>query len=237
MTSLLELQTEWIQLHDELGQSFEGQALAAPFFSVPGSARAERPIMLVGKATAGSWGKEEFVRSKKKPINDRVVERLNCTSSHLEWRRNEDLTPSAFWRFRSGLEQISKSVIWTNLAKIGVHPGNPNWRLVRRQSELAYQTLLTEIEEYKPCLIVLVTGAFGRHEIVWRMFGGKDGWQDNPSTGCLCQERSRFLIPVLWTKHPERKPTTDLQLWLRRACELYILSTAKPTPTGLQTSQ
>jgi hypothetical protein len=99
--------------------------------------------------------------------------------THLEWRKKEDQKTSAFWRFRNGLEQISSPVIWTSLAKIGVQKVNPNWHLVREQSELVCQTLAAEIAEFKPALIVLVTGDFGRHEVVWPLFGGEanGGWR------------------------------------------------------------
>jgi|ERR1035438_669503 hypothetical protein len=229
--SLLELQVEWIQMYDELGESFGGQALAAPFFSVPGGASVEdqkRPILLVGKATAGSWGETECAKAREKSIRECVDQRLNCTLGGLEWRRKEHPRSSAFWRYRNGLEQIGKSVIWTNLAKIGVQEGNPNWSLVLKQSELAYRTLAGEIEEYKPALIVLVTGDFGRHEIVWPLFGGADAWRDDPTKSYRWQERSTFSVPILWTKHPERKPDSEVQLWLRKARELYELSTRLP---------
>jgi hypothetical protein len=141
----------------------------------------------------------------------------------------KDQHPSAFWRFRSSLQQISKSVIWTNLAKIGVQSGNPKWRLVRKQRELACQTLAAEIEEYKPALIVLVTGDFGRHEIIWPMFGGHETWLGDTSTSYLWQERSSFHIPAMWTRHPDLKPGSELQLWLRKVRELYDLPTRQPT--------
>lgn len=224
MTNLAELQIEWIRLHDQLGDSFDGQLLAAPFFSMPDDSRVEgqeRPILLVGQATAGCWGIEDFGKARAKSVRECVAERLSCTAGHLEWRKNADQKPSAFWRFRSGLEQISKVVIWTNLAKIGVQEGNPKWRLVRMQSELACRTLDAEVELYNPSLIVLVTGDFGRHEVVWPMFGRRDAWQSDAVTGYRWQERSVFGIPVLWTGHPGMKLATDLQQWLRKARELY----------------
>ncbi len=232
MASLFELQTKWIQLHDKLGESFEGQLLAAPFFSIPGDEGVEdqkRPILLVGKATAGDWGKNEYAKARERSIRKCVAERLNSTSGHLEWRKKEDLRPSAFWRFRNGLGQIAQSVIWTNLAKIGVQKGNPKWQLVRKQAELACRTLTAEIEEYRPALVVLVTGEFGRHEIIWPMFGGKDTWREEPNKLFSWQERSNFLVPVLWTKHPGIKRGIELKLWLTKVRELYDTSTKQPT--------
>jgi hypothetical protein len=233
VTILSELQTKWILLHDELGESFGDQILAAPFFTVAEGASAgaqKRPILMVGKATDGDWGGNDFARARAKPISERLVERLKFTSDQLRGRMEFDRKPSAFWRFQNGLEQISKSVIWTDLAKIGVQQRNPKWRLVRKQSELARRTLAAEIDAYRPSLIVLVTGDFGRHEIIWPMFGRNEAWRDDMSASFLWQVRSRFQIPVLWTKHPGFKSSAKLQLWLRMARELYE-TMIQPTQT------
>ena len=142
--SLSALQTEWIQLYDELGGVFDSQVLVAPFVSVPedpGELASARQILLVGKVTNGDWSKKEFDATKDQLLTKRLKERRSRTLKHLKEIRNRDLNPSAFWRFRNSLEQICSQVIWTNLAKIGVRKGNPSLRFIERQSGLAQRTL------------------------------------------------------------------------------------------------
>jgi hypothetical protein len=228
VTSLADLQIEWLRLHSRLGECVQGQLLAAPFLSfhqdIGTNGQASKPILLVGQATAGNWWLEDFVKARKRSFSQGVAERLACTDGHLKWRDSEDDMLSAFWRFRRGLKLISNPVIWTNLAKIGVHKGNPKWRLVREQSELACRTIIAEISEYKPSLIVLATGDFGRHEVVWPTFGEASSWKDDLDTGCKWQERSCFGMPVLWVGHPGFKQTTKTEIWLRKARELLELA-------------
>jgi hypothetical protein len=63
----------------------------------------------------------------------------------------------------------------------------------------------------------------------WPLFGGQDAWRDDQNKSYRWQERSSFHIPVLWTKHPGIKPESELQVWLRKARELYELSTKQAT--------
>jgi hypothetical protein len=221
--SLSALQEQWIQLCDELGESFNSQVMAAPFVSVQEDSNEGtpvRPILLVGKATAGNWCKDSFDSFRDKPLIDRLKERRNATLAHLELRKKGDLKPSAFWCFRDGLAQISEPVIWTNLVKIGVEKRNPHWRFVQRQSELAHRTLVAEMEEYKPALVVLVTSIYAAQEISHPVFGPKDIWKKSPDDSIWWQERTQTEPPILWVDHPGFKLKNELDRWLKKAREL-----------------
>lgn len=227
--SLPELQLKWIQLYDELGGNFESQVLAAPFVSMPeesSKGASVRPILLVGKATAGHWDKGNFDSMKDQPLTERLKERSDRTLKHLKEIRGEDLNSSAFWRFWRSLGQISQPVIWTNLAKIGVcrpegdnRSKNPEGDFLTCQEELAQETLRAEMEEYKPALVVLVTSTYAAQEIAHPVFGPKNIWR-TPDDSIWWQERTQTQPPVLWVDHPERKPNNAIDCWLEKAREL-----------------
>ena len=223
--SLSELQSQWIQLYDELGGIYEDQVLAAPFIPVPedrSKVGSDKPILLVGKATAGDWLRHRFLSMRGRPKGKRLEERRQATLGHLLWRRTEDRSPTPFWRFRRGLEQISEPVIWTNLTKIGTERLNPHWRLVERQSQLAQQTLRAEIEEYNPVLVVLVTSSFGSKEIALPLFGPEGSWKksQDKDKSIWWQERTQARPAILWVDHPQYKPKHEIYRWLKKAKKL-----------------
>ena len=222
--SISALQTEWIQLYDELDKAFPGDALAAPFLSAQDATEGaqKRQILLVGKATAEGWGKEPFDLMKNEPLMERLEERRRFTSEHLEFRRNRDRNPPAFWRCWHRLGLISPPVmpvIWTNLAKIGVDSGNPSQRLIERQSALAQRTLWAEMEEYKPALVVLVTNKFAADEIAHPVFGDRDSWEQ-PTDSMWFKRATQTDPAMLWVDHPQMKRKDEVDLWLKVAQEL-----------------
>jgi hypothetical protein len=171
---------------------------------------------LVGKATAGGWCKDEFLAKFNRPLGERMQERSDATRRHLE--RMHVCPSSAFWRFWTALSKFSPSVVWTNLAKIGVVGGNPSGACLKMQSELAIETLKAEIGEYRPQLIV-VAGEYARDEILYPIWP-KDKWEGarHPE---YCWIKGTNLRPsVLWVDHPERKRKERTKLWLEKAHEL-----------------
>ena len=220
--SLSALQEQWIQLYDELGGSFDSQVLAAPFVSVledPSEAASARKILLVGKATAGGWDNVHFDSTKNQPLTARLQERRCFTLKQLKEIGNGDQNPSAFWRFRERLEQISSQVVWTNLVKIGFENDNPSLPFIQRQKELAQRTLRAEMEEYKPALVALVTNKFAANEIAHPVFGHRDSWEQ-PTDSMWFKRATQTEPAMLWVDHPQMKLKDEVDCWLDKAQDL-----------------
>lgn len=213
------IQEKWFGKFYDILKVVEPDRLAAPFFSVReygSDLTSRRGILLVGKATAGAWCKDEFLAKSNRPLGERLQERCTATLRHLE---KMHIPPSsAFWRFWTGLCQLSPSVVWTNLAKIGVVGGNPSGVCLEMQSQLAIETLQAEIEVYDPQLIV-IAGEYAKCEILYPIWP-KDTWEGarHPE---YCWIKGTHLRPsVLWVDHPERKRKERISLWLEKAREL-----------------
>lgn len=225
--TLYEIHRRWIEKHDAMRRQLdpENRLLAAPFLSVPDpTVRASRlpPIMVVGQATRGDWRLDDFKQALNLPIRQRVRERRATTLEFLTKPWYEKYKRSDFWRFFAALKNgTSAPVVWTNLAKVGVQKGNPKWHLIEGQKELACRTLLAEIAFYKPALVVVATGLFGRYEVVCDVFG----FQRDTCSGVngMFSHRSHTLSQpaILWTGHPGRKAEEITSAWIGLACNLY----------------
>ncbi len=193
------------------------ELLAAPFLSItecPLATAGRGPILLVGKATAGKWKIEDFEPDANCPHSDRVEERRLTTHAFLEEMGRKP--KSAFWRFWRNLSLIGSPVIWSNLAKIGVESGNPQGWYLEEQSELAIRTLEAEITQYKPSLIVLVTSDYAKDQIVYRIWP-QDIWKISDYDGTCWIKGIGEGLSVLWTDHPQGKPSERLAYWLEKA--------------------
>jgi hypothetical protein len=200
---------------------------AAPFLSTSdpnfvGNRRS--PILLVGQATKGNWFLPEFekCRDRGAPIHERAEDGRQYSSEFQTDGCYEEHKHSNFWQFHRRLRRsISAPLIWTNLAKIGVQKGNPGWKFVSEQSELAQTTLNAEIAHYKPSLVILVTGRFGRHEVVSNVFD-VDRNKEKDSVGIFLSRNAAANSPaILWTEHPGRQRTEITMRWLDSAKSLY----------------
>jgi hypothetical protein len=159
-------------------------------------------------------------------VSERLKERTNCTVNYLTNQEKR----SAFWDFYRSLgTRAVATVIWTNLSKVGVFrppeepkPINPWGALLDCQKELVQQTLCAELTEYKPDLVVLVTGKEALDQIVDPVFAQMGSWTE----GTANEHPFWFLNgsdkhpPVLRTGHPERKSSIELNLWITKAVEL-----------------
>jgi hypothetical protein len=219
---LLEVQSKWIAKFDQMRESgIDMDQLAAPFLSIPGIPAASAqagPILLVGKATGGDWGKDSFL--SKTGVPNRIEERRDFTRKHLLWRQ-EEYQRTAFWRCWKRLHEISAPVIWTNLAKIGVRKRNPEKVYLSAQIDLACETLELEIEEYKPKLVVLATGDYAGDEIVCPIFKtGRGEWNEVVDGEFWWLGRTATRPAILWTGHPQGKSPTTRNKCLEKAKEL-----------------
>jgi hypothetical protein len=214
--SLFEIQSKWVaKFHEMRERGIDSCQLAAPFLSVTDDRRTSeqsRPILLIGKATGGFWGRNEFLSSDP---NNCIDERRSFTQQHLSWRQ-ENYHRTAFWRYWRKLHEIGAPVIWTNLAKIGVESGNPAGDNLSLQRDLACQTLRLELEEYKPKLVMLVTGNYAGNDIVIPVFGN----DLNRPIEFWWRSRDATRPAILWTDHPQGKSTETVSKWLEKAREL-----------------
>jgi len=224
---LREIQTKWVEKFIEMQRGNEEGLLAAPFLSVPFEsdfAGKSGAILLVGKATAGPWCRDNFLAELKTSsgVSEVVEERRSITREHLNFRKERDSRPPAFWRFRRSLGKIGSPVIWTNLAKIGVTHGNPKGAQLNAQRELACDTLKAEIDEYEPKLVVIACD-YAKEQITYPVFGESSKWHKRDDGVCWIN-RTGSSPAILWTDHPERKKQAVLFSWLEKAQELILQS-------------
>jgi hypothetical protein len=217
--TLNQMQKKWITFHDELCKGFAQNRckLAAPFLSVADPtpcANSTPAIMLVGQATRGDWFYPKYEPKLLLPISERLLERRRATSAFLTdgaYARNRR---SAFWIMWRRMKNLTRGpVIWSNVAKVGTWAGNPPWRVVAAQSNLAIATLNAEIETYNPRLIVFVTGYFGRHEIVSKLLKVSRDLTEAPNGIIYSRVRTRTRPAVLWTGHPRARQRQTLSKW------------------------
>jgi len=224
--SLFEIQSQWITKYDEMrvAHGLDGQLLAGPFLSVPDPFEQTsklQPILLVGQATREDWFLSRFKTNRGKPIHKRVEERLNTTREFLMDPKYNQYKKTDFWRFWKNLkERTGAPVIWTNLAKIGVKTGKIPYKFQSEQKDLALKTLEAEIEQYKPALVVFVTGPFLRLEII-RPFFGMDEDCFNKETKCCSRKQISNSPALLWTFHPRSIRKEMICAWLDKANALY----------------
>jgi hypothetical protein len=232
--SLKSLQEQWLNKWEEMDKLVKpnGIGLAAPFFSVGVSSTTDRAvpyrtILLAGKATHRDWELNSFKREMHKPVSQRLEERTKCTIDFLAKKEHQT---SSFWRFRRLLGPgANATVIWTNLSKIGVFRPpdetesiNPWGPFLYCQKELAQKTLWAELAEYKPDLVVLVTGKEALDEIVDPVFAQMGRWIEGTANGqpFWFLNRSGKHPPVLRTGHPGFKSSNQREVWITKAVEL-----------------
>lgn len=208
---------EWIELYRILYRGMSTKP-AAPFFSAASSQKCNKRILFVGKATNGPWEPTPFHARLRASEEAAIVERLTLNRSFVEGSFR-----SHFWSLFRRLGKLNpeeglNSIIWTNIAKIGTQTGNPPRLLLSVQADLAERTLRTEIEEYRPTLVIFVAANFG-DQIVNRAIGvPKNAWK---SSGKRDHDEDVWWVrgtpSYLWTRHPERKRREQIEQWMQQA--------------------
>lgn len=216
---LKKLWQEWVEMHRVLNKGLAIKP-AAPFFSAQSTGKRDSTILFVGKATKGDWELSRYQQSLRISVDAGIDDRLQCNREHIQ------KLSSGFWTLLRSVASIQpatglEGVVWTNVAKIGAQKGNPSGLLLSAQADLAERTLHTEIAEYRPALVIFVTGTFG-DQIIKRAVGIPDAeWQkstlqDQDQDVWWKTGRPAFL----WTRHPERKDRETINHWKERAIAL-----------------
>jgi hypothetical protein len=231
---LNELWKEWIELHDELRNDKNlAKSLSAPFFSAAPQSKSPRRIMLVGKATRADFDSQDYRRALKKSVEEAIRERTKLNRDVIN-----DAKKGPFWVYfrrlmKSCCRSESDMIIWSNVAKIGATASNPSGSLLERQSDLAVRTLKAELKEYKPALVVFVTG--GNQEltgIINQSLGVSDyDWMKSEKSQDK-RIRNNFgdvwwlTKPriALWTRHPQGAKREQIDFWVEKAQELLTLT-------------
>lgn len=232
MVSLDQLQGAWVKLFFEArtNPNIDPDRLAAPFLSVPPARYDPKTIpsiLCVGKATSGDWDLADFL------LSPTIEQRRECSIDFLENYVKPKKYDSAFWRFQrdmsrqvalhygSDIEPL-QNIVWTNICKLGVLTGNPEGAYYDFQCVLALDTLRSEIETYRPSLVVLVTNDYGEG-LIRKVADDPDDslWhKEKEKLGFWWREPTLKIPAMLWTYHPERKPQELLQAWIKQACIL-----------------
>jgi hypothetical protein len=228
MTNLEPTQARWFELYDELrcDTKFKGR-IAPPFLSVPG--QNARSILYVGKATAkdGCWIKAprgstgaRINQGRKYTRKFLAEEAPDYNSGFWQFARELDAEAAKKWKLPSS--KTLQHITWTNICKIGTLEGNPSGPLLKKQRDLAIETLLKEIKSYRPQLICFVTWDYAWH-LVQEIFGDytDESWdQTGNEEWVWCRPAGDGLPPALLTGHPERKRAELRKKWLVRASAL-----------------
>jgi hypothetical protein len=215
--ALKQLWREWIKLHSSLEERYKG--VAAPFLSAASKKKRQRRILVVGKATAGDWWLGSYRKSLVRSTDEAIRDRL---SRNRELVRSEG-NHGAFWRFFCALVDRDSDpefdgVIWSNFAKIGTKSGNPGKSLLSAQSDLAERTLRREITEYKPALVVIVTGTYAGEFINHALERTNRDWKKSGKDRDTWWTKGKPSF--LWTRHPQGAGKQEADFWIDKARNL-----------------
>ena len=226
---LRKLWSEWIDLYSVLStaKSNKLQTPAAPFFSACSSVKSKSRVMLVGKATAGDWCLKEYQGSIKKSRAAVIRDRMQ----HNRWVVQHENNQSPFWKFADRLASFNgeldrDSIIWSNICKIGSRVRNPKGLLLSAQADLAERTLRAEIKEYKPKVVIFVTGSDDfMDRILMRTVGVPIGsWVRSEKHDSSAKVHGVWWTdkkPIaLWTRHPQGAKAHEIEYWVEKLREL-----------------
>lgn len=219
---------EWIELHKVLDKSMNGR-VTAPFFSSAAFDHPQYCVLLVGKATAGDYWLGSYKRALRESPETAMRERLRRNREFLSGGGNR----GPFWRFVERVAELRPDlgwdgVIWSNVAKIGCLKGNPSGPLLSAQEDLARRTLVQEVREYKPAVVVFVTANYA-DEIINDAFGFTSaGWESSPKgtpdPEVWLKRGSRDFPKVrfLWVRHPQGKTRRQIDYWTQKTWDLIM---------------
>ena len=219
--TLVSLEEEWTSLFRDLRTKnyphIRPGELAAPFLSIPYAGYepdGQDTMMLVGKATFN-----KNTSSMKDVEDSYTIDRIKERTRRALDGVGEPGEYSAFTSFMLFLSNAAarefkkeaprfRNLIWTNLAKIGQIGQNPSGALLRVQDQLAVDTLVAEIETYRPKLVIFATGyyCYGRINRVIEKLTALSPDINFASTGEWHYCKDRHPPAILWTGHPQGKP-------------------------------
>ena len=176
-------------------------------------------LMLIGKATHGSYGAE----NESKPTFEDQMQGTDEIAYSVS---------SAFWRFLvdfsrmiathvhidSESERIDRAwimdrIIWNNAMKLGAAPkGNPTGKLAEAQRLLCKEILIQETEEHDPKFILVVTAGY-ELKLIENVYGAQDTWKDYADIQMWAKvdKSGRYIFA---TMHPMIKTSYELAHWL-----------------------
>jgi hypothetical protein len=202
---------------------------AHPFPPVGARFHALPRILFVGQATKGYNGPEQDTFAKAVATN---IDLLTTVRRQSPFQRFCKEVASGLLQglgLRHGERAVLQSIGWSNLAKIG-HAGdiNPTTAMISHQATLSAETLRTEIKNWKPHAVVLVTSAFAQNEILLPTFG-RDKWTTNPNTIHVEYKSERTThCPLVWTLYPRRRqPRIEYEL-VRESTISQLVDLLKP---------
>ena len=223
---LRQVWNEWLDKYRVLKSSSEIEALAAPFFSSAhiNYSMQQRVLLFVGKATDQDYFLPNFE-------NDLLVSNDAAVIGRLEQNRKlveKDRPSTAFWKLfvelsvAAGNCENLENIVWTNICKIGLRSGPPTDALLQVQKELAIRTLRIEIEEYRPSLVVFVSGKYASEVVISLGKVPEEEWKKSNMPGAdsgtwWLRSPTRDSPSFLWTMHPQFKSTLEKQAWVQRA--------------------
>jgi hypothetical protein len=215
------LQKEWLKKFEKMSEGVTD--LTGPFLSIP--PRNYDPsrvpsVLYIGKANAG-WE----CYSTVKQLRQHTARFLKNGIIGGDYQ-------SAFWRFALSLSDTVRggyqtaplnNLIWTNICKVGVKKGNPSTKIFEMQRALGILTLRAELSEYRPRLVVWVTGDYGA-DVIGETIGDPEHALWNRSLekkGFWWRNRSEDAPAMLWTYHPQGKTRETVNSWLEKARDLF----------------
>jgi hypothetical protein len=161
-------------------------------------------------------------------MNERREERHECTKKFLVkeaprynsgfWYFAKELNTEAAKKWNQPVTHPFQHITWTNICKIGALKGNPRGFLLKKQQEIAVETIRLEIELYKPQLICFVTWDYA-FDLVKKVIDDPDdaSWNTTENEQWLWwRESTAELPPILLIGHPERKPLKFREGWLEK---------------------
>lgn len=236
LSDLTILERKWLDLFADLRQcpanyDVDATTLAAPFLStrLPGyDDCGAGTVMIVGKATSGNntlgnipvQDNYDVCTVKLRPPG--VIEEVLEGSERSHFLHFALLLSCQVARTTGVHCAPFTNLIWTNLLKIGCTLDNPAAALREQQADLAFETLLAEVNEYKPSLVVITTDYYC-NGLMCRTLREMIGCAPSPTDqkrGWWAHEAGEKGPAVLWTKHPAGKPGKVWKEWLWQARRL-----------------
>jgi hypothetical protein len=167
---------------------------------MPGAASAARPeILFIGQATRG-WATDEIRDYDAATLRAEQLVRTPPSRSGF-WQVVREITRKT----RQGVDHsvipdLTRSMGWSNLIKIGHPKRNPGQAFWKAQAELCVEQLRHEIDVMKPTAVMLLTRNLAQRQIVEPIFG-KDDWEFDT------KEKDRVAWktlgrPIIWMNHP-----------------------------------
>ncbi|MCB2009003.1 MAG: hypothetical protein KDF64_00015 [Geminicoccaceae bacterium] len=180
----------------------------AHVFVPVGGENADLRILFVGKATRG-WADPSLATFSKSFARAEVLAKENPPANQFRGFART-ITKDALRTLEIPVEneRLHEHIGWSNLAKIGAANGNPSSHSLDVQVKLCIESLIYEVDRFRPTAIILATADFASDKIVnpaiERIAPGD--WKFYDPGGCLAvyKEHKADRPAIVWTNHPER---------------------------------